>query len=132
MKKILVAFGVVVFLLILAIIALPILFKDDIQKAVDETMDESLNAKVFYDTEEFSLSLIKNFPDVTLSIGDFGVVGIEDFSQDTLVSVQKFEVTIDLMSVLSGDQIKVEEILLNQPKIFVLPCGRKVQNRREY
>ena len=120
MKKILIAFGVVVFLLILAIIALPVLFKDDIQKAVDETMDESLNAKVFYDTEEFSLSLIKNFPNVTLSIGDFGIVGIEDFSQDTLVSVQKFEVTIDLMSVLSGDQIKVEEILLNQPKIFVL------------
>ncbi len=120
MKKLLIGFGILLLIIILSIIILPIAFKGDIQKAVDKTLDENLNAKVFYDTNEFGLSLITNFPDLTLGMGDFGIVGVGAFSEDTLLSVNKFEVTIDLMSVISGDQIKVEEILLNQPKIFVL------------
>ncbi|MEM0941880.1 MAG: AsmA-like C-terminal region-containing protein [Bacteroidota bacterium] len=120
MKKFFVFLGVVFSLLLLTILILPVVFKDDIRQAVDKTIHESLNAKVYYNPDALGLSLIKSFPDITVSIEDFGIVGVEEFSEDTLVSVSKFEVTVDLMSILAGGQIMVEEILLNRPKIFVL------------
>lgn len=126
MKKFLIILGVIIVLFIAAIIVLPIIFKDDIQQALDDTMEESINARVYYDVDKLSLSLIKNFPDITVSLGDFGIVGVEEFSEDTLVSVKKFEVTVDIMSAITGSQIKVEEILLDQPRILVLvlPDGK--------
>ncbi|MEO9868979.1 hypothetical protein [Ekhidna sp.] len=126
MKKLLIILGVVFIILIASIIVLPIVFKDDIRTALDDTMSESLNARVYYDIDAFSLSLIKDFPDITVSMSDFGVVGIEEFEKDTLASIGTFQVTIDIMSVISGDQIIVEEILLDEPKIsvLVLPNGK--------
>jgi hypothetical protein len=120
MKKFLIIIGVVFALVITAIVVLPIIFKDDIRQAMDDGMSENLNAKVYYDIDGFSLSLIKNFPDITVSMRDFGVVGVGTFEKDTLVSVGNFLVTVDLMSAISGDQIIVKEILLDAPKILVL------------
>ncbi|MEP1033977.1 AsmA-like C-terminal region-containing protein [Ekhidna sp.] len=126
MKKFLIILGVVFSLLITAIIVLPIIFKDDIRKALDDTMSDNLNAKVYYDIDAFSLSLIKNFPDITVSISDFGVIGVNEFENDTLASIGTFLVTVDIMSVINGDQIIVEEILLDKPEILVLvlPDGK--------
>lgn len=120
MKKFLIILVSLLVLIVAAVVVLPIVFKDDIKQALDDTMDENLNATVFYDVGQFSLSLIKNFPDITVSMGDFGIVGRGEFKQDTLVSVGSFDVTVNLMSAITGDQIKVEEILLDQPKISVL------------
>ena len=53
-------------------------------------------------------------------MGDFGIAGVDEFENDTLASIGFFEVTIDVMSIISGNQIKIKEILLNQPKISVL------------
>ena len=100
--------------------SLPIIFKDDIRKALDDTIAESIDATVYYDIDGFSLSLIKNFPDITVSMSDFGVVGKGVFEKDTLTSIKNFQVTVDLMSVISGDQIIVEEISLDEPNIKVL------------
>ncbi|MBC6399738.1 MAG: AsmA family protein [Ekhidna sp.] len=120
MKKFLTIIGAFIFLLIATIIVLPIIFKDDVKNALDEAMEENLNARVFYDVNQFGLSLIKSFPDFTVSMGGFGIVGVDEFEKDTLVSVGSFEVTIDITSIISGDQIKIKEILLNNPKILVL------------
>lgn len=119
MKKLLKILGVFILLIILAIIFLPIIFKSDIQEAIDDAMAENLNANVYYDVDNFGLSLIKNFPDLTVGMEEFGIVGQGQFSEDTLVSINNFEVTVDLMSAFS-DQIQIEEILLDQPKIMVL------------
>ncbi|WP_420576685.1 AsmA-like C-terminal region-containing protein [Ekhidna sp.] len=125
MKKFLKILGTVVVLFVIVIIVLPIIFKDDIRKALDDTIAESIDATVYYDIDGFSLSLIKNFPDITVSMSDFGVVGKGAFEKDTLTSVKNFQVTVDLMSVIKGDQIIVEEISLDEPniKVLVLPDG---------
>lgn len=126
MKKVLIVTAVIFGVLVAAIVTIPVLFKDDIRLAIDEAMDENLTAKVFYDVDQFGLSLLKNFPDFTVSMGNFGIAGIEEFSNDTLVSVGSFQITVDLMSVISGSQIKINEVLLDEPKIniLVLPNGK--------
>lgn len=120
MKKVLIILGIVFGIVITAIIVLPIIFKDDIRQALDKSMDKNLNARVYYNIDGFSLSLIKSFPDLTVSMSDFGIVGVGRFEKDTLASVKSFELTVDVMSVITGGQIKVGEILLDQPKILVL------------
>ena len=126
MRKVLIILGIVFALLVVAVITIPIIFKDDIQQAIDQAMADNLNAEVFYDTDQFTLSLIRNFPDFTVGMGDFGIVGIEEFTEDTLVSVGSFQITVDVMSVISGEQIKINEVLLEEPKITVLvmPDGK--------
>ncbi len=125
-KKILLGLVGLVVLILAAMVVVPIIFKDDIQKAVDEQLAANLNAKAFYDTDAFSLSLFTNFPDLTLSIGNFGIAGIEEFESDTLVSIGTFSITVDVMSALSGEQIVMKNILLDEPTINVrvLPNGK--------
>ncbi len=128
MKKVLIILGSLFGLLLIAIVTAPIIFKDDIQEAIDQAIDDSLNAEVFYNPDQFSLSLISNFPDFTVSLGEFGIVGIEEFVGDTLVSVNSFQITVDVMSAITGDQIKIKEVLLDEPKIEVLVMENGLAN----
>ena len=120
MKKSLVVLGVLLVSLLGILIAVPILFKEDAKKAVDDAIAEQVNAHVFYDQEGFSLSLFENFPNFTFSMKDFGVSGIDTFASDTLIQVASFEITLDLLSVISGEQIMINEISLKSPEITIL------------
>ena len=120
MKKLLIVLGVLLVSLLGILIAVPILFKEDAKKAVDDAIAEQVNAHVFYDQEGFSLSLFENFPNFTFSMKDFGVSGIDAFASDTLIQVASFEITLDLLSVISGEQIMINEISLKSPEITIL------------
>jgi len=96
------------------------IFKDDIQSKLNQEIDKNINAQVFFDTDNFGLSLLKHFPDVTVSLDKFGVVGKGVFEADTLASIESFQIVLDLGSVLFGDQIRISSIELRQPKIMVL------------
>ncbi len=68
----------------------------------------------------FSLSLFENFPNFTFSMKDFGVSGIDTFASDTLIQVASFDITLDLLSVISGEQIMINEIIFKGPEINIL------------
>ncbi len=125
MKKVFIVFGSLVLVILLAAILLPIIFKDDIRAAIDKEINGSLNANVYYDTDAFGVSVFKHFPNITASVGDFGIAGIDQFEGDTLLDVANFEITLDIMSVISGDQINIISVLLDRPdiKVFVLEDG---------
>ena len=128
MKKSLVVLGVLLVSLLGILIAVPILFKEDAKKAVDDAIAEQVNAHVFYDQEGFSLSLFENFPNFTFSMKDFGVSGIDTFASDTLIQVASFEITLDLLSVISGEQIMINEISLKSPEITILSLSNGQNN----
>ncbi|MEQ9440090.1 MAG: AsmA-like C-terminal region-containing protein [Cyclobacteriaceae bacterium] len=119
MKKILIITGIFFLLLFVAILVLPVIFKDDIRKVVDQAIAENVNAEVYYDPDKFGLSLIKNFPNATVSLGDFGVVNRAPFQGDTLLSVDEFNISVDLKSAIFGDQPRISGIILNQPNVHV-------------
>ncbi|HEX8426956.1 AsmA-like C-terminal region-containing protein [Hymenobacter sp.] len=113
--------GLLIFLVVLvAGIALtPILFKDKIKQALDKQLAERVNAKVQYDPKNVSLSLFSSFPDLALGIDELRVIGQDSFARDTLAYLPSFRVGLDLMSVVSGDQIKIKSIVLDRPDISV-------------
>lgn len=123
MKKALTIAGVVVVVFIVAMIAIPFLFKDKIKTAVLNAANEKLNATV--DIKDFGLNLFSNFPNATLSLNDASVVGVGDFQKDTLLSAKSASVTIDLMS-LFGSEYNISKINLDKASIYtkVLEDGR--------
>jgi len=125
--------SIIVLLVILTIIvgllwAIPILFKDDISTAVNREIEKNVNAKVYFDSNKVGVSLFKNFPNLTITLKDFGVIGVEEFSSDTLAAVKAFDFTIDLKSILSGDNIRMVSINLDEPKVFILITDQGLAN----
>ena len=108
MKKVLIIVGSVIALILILLITLPFMFKGKIIEIVKEQANENLNAKV--DFGEFDLSIFQNFPDFTFKIEDVKVVGIDTFQSVTLAEIGLLEVSMDLMSVMSGDQIKINTV----------------------
>jgi hypothetical protein len=124
MKKFFVILVSILVIFILALFSVPFLFKDKIRSAVNDAINNNVNAKVYFDANQFDLTFFSKFPNLTVSLGDFGVVGINEFEGDTLANIKSFNLTIDLIS-LFGDNIKVKGVTLNSPtiKAIVLPNG---------
>ena len=118
MKKAFKIIGIVFLVLIVGLIAAPFLFKDKLIELVKEEANKNLNAKV--DFGAFDLTIIKSFPNFTFSIDKVSVIGINEFNNDTLVSLDNLELKMDLMSVIKGDHIKIQSIILNTPRIQAL------------
>ena len=84
------------------LIIIPYFFKDELIKLAGETANENLKATVQFN--DVSLSLFRSFPDFSLKLEDLSVIGRETFDGDTLVSLGSFEIQVDLLSVLKGEQ----------------------------
>lgn len=115
MKRVFIGIGVFFLLLIVVVFTLPFLFKDKINAKVKEEINNQVNAKVDYG--DFSLSLIRSFPDFSFSISDISVVGVDSFKDDTLTFIQNFNFTVDLMSVIKGEKYKLLALNLEEPYI---------------
>lgn len=117
--------GLVVLILLTAFIV-PVVFKDDIRKAIDAEVAKSINADVVFDTDNFSLSLFRNFPNITVRMQDLGVVNRAPFEGEILFATQMLEVEVNLREVLFGDELRINGISLIKPiiNINVLEDGR--------
>ncbi len=119
MKKVLKIVAIIIGLLLLTAVALPFVFKSKIVGIVTEEVNKNINAKVKF-SDDIGFSILKSFPDFTLTMKNIEVVGIEEFEFDTLFAVNKLEVSMDLMSVINGGQIKIRNVYLNQPRIHAI------------
>jgi hypothetical protein len=124
-KAVLIFLGVFVFL-IAAALAIPFLFKDKIIARVNKELDQALNAKIYYDPGQVSLSLFRHFPNVSAGLGDFGIVGLEPFESDTLVHADELTMDFNLRSVLFDDFPTLTGLHLNGGELYikVLEDGR--------
>jgi hypothetical protein len=110
--------GTLAVLLVLAII-LPFLFKGKIVGLIKSEANKSLHATLAFN-DDISLSLITSFPNFSIGIKDLSIANKGQFEGDTLLSTKEFEATVDLMSVISGDQINIKTIYLSQPRIHAI------------
>lgn len=124
MKRVLKVLGISALVLVLALLALPFLFKGKIVRLARNYANEAVNARIHF-SEDVSLNLFRSFPSLSLGIDSLQVVGIDSFSRDTLLQCQNIRLSLDLMSVISGGKIEVERIALQNPEIHlrVLPSG---------
>lgn len=126
MKKALIIIGIIFVALLAAAFILPVVFKDDIKAAIDKELAKSVNADVLYEADNFSLTLFKNFPNITAEIRDLGVINREPFEGNILFAAENVQVEVNLKDVLFGDQLRLKGITLVRPiiTISVLADGR--------
>lgn len=103
----------IVFILLLVVVigaavVLPVVFKDDLVALVKTQANENVNARI--DFGEFDLSLLKSFPDFTLSIHDVVIENEGDFEGVTLARIGVLEISLDLMSVINGGTIAINKL----------------------
>ena len=126
MKKWFKRIGITFAAIFLILLVLPFAFKGKIMKMVQEGASASVNAKISFDND-LSLSLIRNFPNLSVGVNNLKVIGVDSFKKDTLFSAPEIRMTIDISSLLGGNKpISIRRIYLKQPRlnVVVLKSGR--------
>jgi len=114
MKKLLKILSITIFALIVLMIVIPYVFKDDIMKQVKSLINENVNARVEF--EDVRLSMFKRFPNLNVGMNNLTVTGTGQFEKDTLVRFDSFDAEVDLFSMF-GKNIAVKGIYLIKPRV---------------
>lgn len=124
MKKALIISGIILAILLVLALVLPFAFKGRIVSSVKQEVNKNLTAKV--DFGSFGLTIIRSFPDLTLSMKNVTIIGSGDFKADTLANIPSLQVTVDIMSVIRGKQYEVKKVVLDDPRflLHVMRDGR--------
>ncbi len=115
MKKTLIITGIVVAILVLALILLPLLFKQTLIDKTKTVINENVDADVEF--ADLKLSFIRNFPKITLELTEVSVTGRDEFSSDTLLNVASLRTKTSLGQLIGGGQMGIDEIVLGQPRL---------------
>src|SRR5690348_888480 len=93
-RKIALVIGIILVALVLVLAAIPLLFGDRITARLKAQIDQSVNAKVAWSGA--SLSLLRNFPNAAVTVNGLSVAGIQRFKRDTLLTMQRTKLVLDL------------------------------------
>ncbi len=113
MRRILKWTGISLLLIIIALILIPIFFKDQIKDLVIDEVNKSLNAKL--SLGDFDLTFISTFPNMTIQLIDAKLQGVGEFEDVTLMDVKEIRAEVGLWSVIGGDQIEIDAIHIIDP-----------------
>lgn len=116
---------IIIVVLIILMIAVPLLFTNQIAGIVKTEANKRLNATLNF--ESVGLNLFENFPNLTLNIDDLSIINKKPFEGDTLLRMVQFEASINILSAISGD-IQIQKIALNQPDIFIYVLADSTAN----
>ncbi len=118
-KTILKAIGGFIALLLLLLISLPYFFKDEIIAQIKRVANQQLNAQI--DFSDVELSLLRQFPDLSVHILDLSITGKGTFEGVPLAQTKSVRLRIDLGSVFSSRRpLTIESILIEAPALNVL------------
>lgn len=117
-KRILKWSGISFLLLLITIIALPFIFEKQIFEKVKSVINDNLNAK--FECADYGLTLISTFPNFTLELNNVSLEGVEEFQGVKLLKSESIVFTIDIYSVLWGDQIDIKKIGLKKTDVNVI------------
>lgn len=118
MKKLLTIFALFFALLLLAALITPFFLKEPITQRVKQEANKQINAHFYFD--ELGLSFFRHFPQATISIHAYGLVGKDLFEGDTLIQGKRFDLVVNPFRLLSEGAISLQEIRLDAPKLHIL------------
>jgi hypothetical protein len=118
--------GISFLLLIVALILIPIFFKDQIKQMVIDEVNKNLNAKLTIG--DFDLTFISTFPNMTVQLNDTKLEGTEAFEGVELMNVKQFKAHVGFWSVIAGDQVEIDAIHLVEPSFDVRVLNNGLAN----
>jgi len=102
-------------LTVAAAIVIPLAFRDKIRERVETGINGMVNAKVSF--SGYKLSLFRSFPNAAFTLNDLQVTGIDEFSDDTLASVESFGLVFNLRSLFGDGGYEIKSVTVERPMI---------------
>ena len=120
MKKVIKIVLGLVFLAVIALVAIPFLFKDKIVSLIETTVNENVNANIKF--SDASLSLLRNFPKASLVLDNVAVTNVVPFEGDTLFYAQEINLKLKLTDVFkaSEKQLNINAFTIDNALINIL------------
>lgn len=108
---------ILIFLAVVLISAwvLPMVFKGKIDAIVKKEANGMLRAK--FDFEDLDISLLRHFPNASVELKGLTLIGIDQFSGDTLLSAPRISVVVDVMSLFGDEGFEVTKVILSEPSL---------------
>lgn len=125
MKKLFIKIIALFFITVIGVaVILPQFYKDDIEAIIIKEIELNINQQVYF--TGLRVSLFWDFPNLSISLIDCGIVGIDEFAGDTLISLHKLRVVLDLGSLIFDNKIDLKNIYLEKPyvRLIVLENGK--------
>ncbi len=110
--------GIVLLVLIVLAFLIPLFFKSKIMAVAREQINKHVNAKV--DFKDIDISLFRHFPRLAVGLDNLQVVGIDNFSKDTLIAAKQIDVALNLFSLFGNSEMKIYSITVDEPRIHAL------------
>jgi uncharacterized protein involved in outer membrane biogenesis len=104
-------FGIILLILVL-LFTVPIIFKKQIMTKVEQVINKSVYATVKFDS--YKLGFFKDFPNLSFSLYDVSVVGVNKFQNDTLVALKSMDLVFDLSSLFKKTGYEVKSIIIDR------------------
>ncbi len=117
-KKILKIFLISLLVLVALGFAVPLLFKDKIILKIKSSINKNLDAKV--DFTDVNISMFRHFPNVSVALKNLQVAGKEVFEKDTLFSSSSLDIALNLISVIKGDNMIINNVIIDSPRIHAI------------
>ncbi len=119
--------GIVAFLFVLLLV-IPLIFQDKIIGLVKETINNNVNAQV--DFSDGSLSLLRNFPNASVSLSDVSVINFEPFKGDTLLYAKDVTLKLKITELFknSSEQLNIKSFSIDRAKVNVLTNENGIAN----
>ncbi|MFM6948482.1 MAG: AsmA-like C-terminal region-containing protein [Aquirufa sp.] len=123
-KKIIISLFSLLAFVIIASFSISWMYKDEISSKIKSLVNEKVNAKI--DWQDTSLSLLTNFPQLTLGLEKIQIIGQNEFQKDTLASIKEVKVEIPLFSYFISKKITLQSIQLEEANfnLIVNPQGK--------
>lgn len=118
LKKILKITGLSLAILLVLLFVAPFIFKGKIIAIAKEQINKNINAKV--DFKDLNLSFFRHFPRVSVALEALQVIGTDEFAKDTLIDAKEIDVAVNLFSVISGKNMKIYSVNIDQPRIHAI------------
>ncbi len=118
MKKVVKIASTVIVVILALLITLPWAFQGKIAELVKTEGNKMLNAE--FDFRKLNISLIKHFPQASLSLKDFWLKGQGAFAEDTLVSAGEVTATVNLFSLFGDSGYDISRIYIDNTQLHAI------------
>ena len=115
MKKVLIILSIVIVVIFAALLVIPVFFKGDILQIIQRQSSRYIKAEL--QIGDMNLSMFRSFPDLNVALKNVTLIGEKEFADDTLANIPLFEASVNLKSLISGDEIIINRILLKDCRL---------------
>ncbi len=126
LKKILKIISITLLVSIVAAFAAPYLFKSQIVSLVKKGINKRINAKV--DFKDVDISFFRHFPKVAVGLDGLQIVGNGVSDADTLISANRIDAALNVMSVIKGSDMTIYSINVESPRIHAIVSKDSLTN----